>query len=806
MRISVDAQDENGEPVHVDAERPRGAHPAARDRPPRRRADDRSHDARVAPRGAGRPAAAARPPALSDRAVAVRVAFAGTNWWAAQALERLAEAPGLGDRARDQPARPPAGRGRKPAAPPVAAGGRRARPRARAARAAPPRRCRCCRRRGVEAVARGRLRRARAARAAGCAAVRQPASLGAAALARRGADRARADGRRSRVRRRGDAAGRGARRRAGRGAGALRGRAGRGCGRGLRPRARARAAAARARARRRRRRPPARRCRRWASRPTPPRSPRPTALLDPARPARELHDRVRALSPHIGARLALDGAPHTIWRTRVRDATARARGAGARRRLPSLLGCGAGALELCELQAPGGRRMPAADWLRGLRGALPAATARVSDARTLALRVLTRVLRRGRLRRSRVHGRGREGEGRRPRARARDAPRVRRGAAPAHAGRRARGDRRPPGAAARAAPRARPAAGRLPDPLRGRNPAACSGFRERRARAARHRPARDGSHERRAAAHRRRRPGVVRGAARGDARRGGAAPLAARLDRRAVVRAPTATSARGRCCAAANRPPALSLWPNPLRDGERAVEAVAARGRRERRPRRATGVLRVDGPLDVAGSQAFTERRGRADRPRGRAGRPARRARSPGMRVLDLCAAPGGKTAVLAATGAQVTAVDAHPARAKTLAARCAAWASRPRSSRPTAAPTAAAPSTASWSTRPAAAWASWPAGPTRAGAARPRTPRSSQPCRSELVRHARELLAPGGELHFAVCTLNPQENEAIAPRPASKPRATSCRTWPDEGDDGFYARARLVTGLARSRCACRRP
>ncbi len=40
-----------------------------------------------------------------------------------------------------------------------------------------------------------------------------------------------------------------------------------------------------------------------------------------------------------------------------------------------LLGCGDGALELCELQPPGGRRMPAADWLRGLRGALPAATA-----------------------------------------------------------------------------------------------------------------------------------------------------------------------------------------------------------------------------------------------------------------------------------------------------------------------------------------------------------------------------------------------------------------------------------------------
>jgi methionyl-tRNA formyltransferase len=39
-----------------------------------------------------------------------------------------------------------------------------------------------------------------------------------------------------------------------------------------------------------------------------------------------------------------------------------------------VLGCGAGALELCELQPPGGRRLPAADWLRGLRGALPTAT------------------------------------------------------------------------------------------------------------------------------------------------------------------------------------------------------------------------------------------------------------------------------------------------------------------------------------------------------------------------------------------------------------------------------------------------
>jgi len=95
-------------------------------------------------------------------------------------------------------------------------------------------------------------------------------------------------------------------------------------------------------------------------------------VLDATRPASELHDRVRALSPHIGARLALDGAPHTIWRTRI-AAGGPAVGLLERDGDALVLGTGAGALELCEVQPPGGRRMPAADWLRGLRGALPAA-------------------------------------------------------------------------------------------------------------------------------------------------------------------------------------------------------------------------------------------------------------------------------------------------------------------------------------------------------------------------------------------------------------------------------------------------
>jgi methionyl-tRNA formyltransferase len=39
-----------------------------------------------------------------------------------------------------------------------------------------------------------------------------------------------------------------------------------------------------------------------------------------------------------------------------------------------VLGCAQGGLELLELQPPGGRRMAVADWLRGLRGELPAVT------------------------------------------------------------------------------------------------------------------------------------------------------------------------------------------------------------------------------------------------------------------------------------------------------------------------------------------------------------------------------------------------------------------------------------------------
>jgi len=67
--------------------------------------------------------------------------------------------------------------------------------------------------------------------------------------------------------------------------------------------------------------------------------------LDWSRPADELLNRVRALSPHIGARAELHGRPVTIWRARVED----------------------GKLVPVEVQPEGGRRMKYEAFLRGLR-------------------------------------------------------------------------------------------------------------------------------------------------------------------------------------------------------------------------------------------------------------------------------------------------------------------------------------------------------------------------------------------------------------------------------------------------------
>ncbi len=134
-----------------------------------------------------------------------------------------------------------------------------------------------------------------------------------------------------------------------------------------------------------------------------------------------------------------------------------------------------------------------------------------------------------------------------------------------------------------------------------------------------------------------------------------------------------------------------------------------------------------------------------------------------GRRVADLCAAPGGKTAQLAAAGALVTAVDRAPARLKRLeenlarlsltaelvCADVAAWNAEQRSTpfcsmrrAPRPAPSAAIPDVP-WLKRAADI-------ATLAGLQR------------RLIERAVALTKPGGTLIYCTCSLEPEENEAI--------------------------------------------
>ena len=84
---------------------------------------------------------------------------------------------------------------------------------------------------------------------------------------------------------------------------------------------------------------------------------------------KEVHDLIRALAPHIGARTShpeIEG-PVKIWRARIIEEedpslkTAHIYTENGR----ILVGCGTGILEVLELQMPGAKRLSAPDYLRG---------------------------------------------------------------------------------------------------------------------------------------------------------------------------------------------------------------------------------------------------------------------------------------------------------------------------------------------------------------------------------------------------------------------------------------------------------
>jgi 16S rRNA (cytosine967-C5)-methyltransferase len=136
------------------------------------------------------------------------------------------------------------------------------------------------------------------------------------------------------------------------------------------------------------------------------------------------------------------------------------------------------------------------------------------------------------------------------------------------------------------------------------------------------------------------------------------------------------------------------------------------------------------------------------------------------MRVADLCAAPGGKTAQLAVAGASVTAVDISASRLKRLAANLArlglkaeivtADLMKYEPARPFDAILLDAPCSSTGTVRrhPDVPWTKTQADIERLAEVQFR-----------LLGRAVELVRPGGRIVFSNCSLDPSEGEALLER-----------------------------------------
>lgn len=134
----------------------------------------------------------------------------------------------------------------------------------------------------------------------------------------------------------------------------------------------------------------------------------------------------------------------------------------------------------------------------------------------------------------------------------------------------------------------------------------------------------------------------------------------------------------------------------------------------------------------------------------------------PGEQVADLCAAPGGKTAQLAAAGALVTAVERDPRRAARL---------RENLARLRLAAEVVEADAAAWEPgrRFDAVLLDAPCSSTGTIRRHPDIPHRKRPrdiapmaeAQARLLAAAARLLKPGGRLVYAVCSLQPEEGEA---------------------------------------------
>jgi 16S rRNA (cytosine967-C5)-methyltransferase len=190
----------------------------------------------------------------------------------------------------------------------------------------------------------------------------------------------------------------------------------------------------------------------------------------------------------------------------------------------------------------------------------------------------------------------------------------------------------------------------------------------------------------------------------------------------------------------------------------------------------------------------------------------------PGERVADLCAAPGGKTAQLAAAGAIVTALERDPTRIERLTANLKRWGLAAEVINADALEwTPPALFDAVLLDAPCSATGTIRRHPDVARLKRPRDVQTVVQAQDKLLEAAAAMLRPGGRLVYAVCSLQPEEGaprvaaavakgglrhdpftaEELAALPEALTKEGFLRTHPGlwrelGGMDGFFA-ARLV-------------
>lgn len=169
--------------------------------------------------------------------------------------------------------------------------------------------------------------------------------------------------------------------------------------------------------------------------------------------------------------------------------------------------------------------------------------------------------------------------------------------------------------------------------------------------------------------------------------------------------------------------------------------------------------------------------------------------------VLDLCAAPGGKTMQLAAAGAKVTSLDLSEDRlarvrenlartkldAEIVCADARTW--RPRHMYDVVVLDAPCSATGTLRRHPDVAWLR-----------RPTDIASLSELQGELLDCAIEMTRPGGKVLYAVCSLEPEEGPAVVDAALGRRpyeiegtdrilRTTPATRAAEGGMDGFYAR-----------------